>query len=150
MQRQFNKIASERRFSVSHALQIVYQLHQMLMKSMKIWREAGDAWCCTKCWWSAMKRQLFNRQGRYLRECFHFVIPRSKKNCLGSPQFITILHGVGLESLLQYYSFERKMEGYNPFSALNYVKSHHFILVNVDLWFRVLLRIRKNVANARF
>ena len=24
-----------------------------------------------------------------------------------------------LESLLQYYSFERKVEGYNPFSALN-------------------------------
>ena len=25
----------------------------------------------------------------------------------------------GLERLLQYCSFERKMEGYNPFSALN-------------------------------
>ena len=37
----------------------------------------------------------------------------------GSPQFITILHRGGLESLLQYYSFERKMEGYNPFSALD-------------------------------
>ena len=37
----------------------------------------------------------------------------------GSPQFITILHRGGLESLLQYYSFERKMEGYIPFSALN-------------------------------
>ena len=37
----------------------------------------------------------------------------------GSPQFITILHRGGLESLLQYYSFERKVEGYNPFSALN-------------------------------
>ena len=46
--------------------------------------------------------------------------------------FITILHRGGLESLLQYYSFEKKMEGYNPFSALNLVKSHHFILVNVD------------------
>ena len=30
----------------------------------------------------------------------------------GSPQFLQF-------SLLQYYSFERKMEGYNPFSALN-------------------------------
>ena len=35
----------------------------------------------------------------------------------GSPQFITILHGGGRQNLLQYYSFERKMEGYNPFSA---------------------------------
>ena len=80
----------------------------------------------------------------------------------GPPQFITILQRGGLQNLLQYYSFERKMEGYNPFSALNlvkrgyfvisplrgsgvevegyntfsalnYVKSHHFILVNVDL-----------------
>ena len=33
----------------------------------------------------------------------------------GSPQFITILHRGGLESLLQYYSFEWKMEGYIPF-----------------------------------
>ena len=37
----------------------------------------------------------------------------------GSPQFITILHRGGPESLLQYYSFERKMEGYNPFLVLN-------------------------------
>ena len=37
----------------------------------------------------------------------------------GSSRFITILHRGGLESLLHYYSFERKMEGYNPFSALN-------------------------------
>ena len=37
----------------------------------------------------------------------------------GSPQFITILHRGGLESLLQHYSFARKIEGYNPFSALN-------------------------------
>ena len=37
----------------------------------------------------------------------------------GSPQFITILHRGGLESLLQFYSFERKMQGYNPFPALN-------------------------------
>ena len=37
----------------------------------------------------------------------------------GSAQIITILHRGGLESLLQYYSFERKMEGYIPFSALN-------------------------------
>ena len=49
----------------------------------------------------------------------------------GSSRFITILHrgglpnllqyyiGRGLERLLQYYSFERKMEGYNPFSALD-------------------------------
>ena len=68
----------------------------------------------------------------------------------GSPQFITILYRGGLQNLLQYYSFERKIEGYNPFSALNYVKSHHFILVYVDLWFHVLLRILKNVANTRF
>ena len=27
--------------------------------------------------------------------------------------------GGGLESLLQYYSFEGKIEGYYPFSALN-------------------------------
>ena len=51
----------------------------------------------------------------------------------GSPQFITILHRGCLESLLQYYSFEKNMEGYNPSPALNLVKSHHFILVNVDL-----------------
>ena len=50
----------------------------------------------------------------------------------GSPQFITILHRGGRQNLLQYYSFEKKMEGYNPFSALNYVKSRHFKLVNVD------------------
>ena len=37
----------------------------------------------------------------------------------GSSRFITILHRGGFESLLQYYSFGRKMEGYNPFSALN-------------------------------
>ena len=35
-----------------------------------------------------------------------------------NPSLIDDLTG-GLESLLQYYSFERKMEGYNPFSALN-------------------------------
>ena len=68
----------------------------------------------------------------------------------GSPQFITILHRVGLESLLQYYSFERKMEGYNPFSALNKLKGFHFILFNVDLCVHVLSQIRKNVANTRF
>ena len=33
----------------------------------------------------------------------------------GSSRFITILHRGGLESLLQYYSFEWKMEGYIPF-----------------------------------
>ena len=48
-----------------------------------------------------------------------------------NPSLIDDLTG-GLESLLQYYSFERKMEGYNP-----------FILVNVDLCFRIFLRIRK-------
>ena len=37
----------------------------------------------------------------------------------GLPDFLQYYTGVGLESLLQYYSFERKMEGYNPFSALN-------------------------------
>ena len=41
------------------------------------------------------------------------------RNGGGSSRFITILHRGGLESLLQYYSFKRK--------------SHHFILVNVDL-----------------
>ena len=65
----------------------------------------------------------------------------------GSPQFITILHRGGLQNLLQYYSFERKMEGYNPFSALNKLKGFHFILFNADLCLRVLSRIRKNVAN---
>ena len=35
-----------------------------------------------------------------------------------NPSLIDDLTG-GLESLLQYYSFERKMEGYNPFSALD-------------------------------
>ena len=29
--------------------------------------------------------------------------------------------GRGVPDLLQYYSFERKIEGYNPFSALNKV-----------------------------
>ena len=49
----------------------------------------------------------------------------------GSPQFITILHRGGCQNLLQYYSFERKMEGYNPFSALNKVnkvKSGNIVL----------------------
>ena len=36
----------------------------------------------------------------------------------GSSQSITILHG-SLPDLLQYYSFERKIGGYNPFSALD-------------------------------
>ena len=60
----------------------------------------------------------------------------------GSPQFITILHRGGLQNLLQYYSFERKMEGYNPFSALNKLKGFHFVLFNADLCLRVLSRIR--------
>ena len=68
----------------------------------------------------------------------------------GLPNLLQYYTGGGLENLLQYFSFERKIEGYNPFSALNYVKSHHFILVYVDLWFHVLLRILKNVANTRF
>ena len=51
----------------------------------------------------------------------------------GSPQFITILQRGGLQNLLQYYSFERKMEGCNPFSALNKLKGFHFILFNADL-----------------
>ena len=51
----------------------------------------------------------------------------------GSPQFITILHRGGLQNLLQYYSFERKMEGYNTFSALNKLKGFHFILFYADL-----------------
>ena len=55
-----------------------------------------------------------------------------------------------LQNLLQYYSFERKMEGYNPFSALNKLKGFHFILFNVDLCLHVLSQIRKNVANTRF
>ena len=37
----------------------------------------------------------------------------------GSFQIVTILHSGGCQNLLQYYSFERK--------------SHHFILVNVDI-----------------
>ena len=37
----------------------------------------------------------------------------------GLPDLLQYYIGVGLESLLQVYSFERKMEGYNPFSALN-------------------------------
>ena len=45
-------------------------------------------------------------------ECSRFITILHRG---GSPQFITILHRGGLESLLQYYSFERKMEGYNPF-----------------------------------
>ena len=56
----------------------------------------------------------------------------------------------GLESLLQYYSFERKMKGYNSFSALNRIKGFHFIPFNAYLCLRVLSRIRKNVANTRF
>ena len=79
----------------------------------------------------------------------------------GSSRFITILHREGhtnllqyymggLESLLHYYSFERKMEGYNPFSALNKLKGFHFILFYADLCLRILSRIRKNVANTRF
>ena len=63
----------------------------------------------------------------------------------GSSRFITILHRGGLQNLLQYYSFERKMEGYNPFSALNKLKGFHFILFNVDLCLHVLSQIRKNV-----
>ena len=61
----------------------------------------------------------------------------------GSPQFITILHRGGRQNLLQYYSFERKMEGYNPFSALNKLKVFHFILFNADLCLRVLSRFGK-------
>ena len=68
----------------------------------------------------------------------------------GSPQFITILQRGGLQNLLQYYSFERKMEGCNPFSALNKLKGFHFILFNVDLCLHVLSQIRKIVANTRF
>ena len=65
----------------------------------------------------------------------------------GSPQFITILHRGGRQNLLQYYSFERKMEGYNPFSALNKLKGFHFILFNAELCLRILSQIRKKVAN---
>ena len=36
-----------------------------------------------------------------------------------SPIYYNITYRGPLESLLQYYSFERKMEGFNPFSALN-------------------------------
>ena len=66
----------------------------------------------------------------------------------GSPQFITILQRRGLQNLLQYYSFERKMEGYNPFSALNKLKCYHFILFNADVRLRVLSQIREIVANS--
>ena len=65
----------------------------------------------------------------------------------GSSRFITILHRGGRQNLLQYYSFERKMEGYNPFSALNKLKGFHFILFNADLCLRILSQIRKKVAN---
>ena len=61
----------------------------------------------------------------------------------GSSRFITILHRGGLQNLLQYYSFERKIEGYNPFSALNKLKVFHFILFNADLCLRVLSRFGK-------
>ena len=37
----------------------------------------------------------------------------------GLPDLLQYYIGVGIESLLQYYSFVRKMEGYNPFPALN-------------------------------
>ena len=66
--------------------------------------------------------------------------------CQSCPQFITILHG-GV--LFQYYSSERKMECYNPFSALNKVKSHHFILLNLNLWLCILSRNMKNVVMSR-
>ena len=68
-----------------------------------------------------------NRKGVFKGLSIYYVI----RDGGGSSRFITILHrgglpnllqyhmGEGLESLLQYYSFERKMEGYNPFSALN-------------------------------
>ena len=68
----------------------------------------------------------------------------------GSPQFITILHRGGLQNLLQYYSFERKMEGYNPFSALNKLKGFHFILFNADLCLRVLSHIWKKCRKYAF
>ena len=63
---------------------------------------------------------------------------------------IIILQRGGLQNLLQYYSFERKMEGCNPFSALNKLKGFHFILFNVDLCLHVLSQIRKKIANIRF
>ena len=68
----------------------------------------------------------------------------------GSPQFITILQRGGLQNLLQHYSFERKMEGYNPFSALNRIKGFHFIPFNADLCLRVLSRIRKKCRKYAF
>ena len=68
----------------------------------------------------------------------------------GSPQFITILHRGGRQNLLQYYSFARKMEGYNPFSAFNKLKGFYFILFNADLCLRILSQIWENVANTRF
>ena len=37
----------------------------------------------------------------------------------GLPNLLQYYIGMGLKSLLQYCGFERKMEGYNPFSALN-------------------------------
>ena len=68
----------------------------------------------------------------------------------GPAQNIAILHRGGCQNLLQHYSFERKMEGYNPFSALNKLKGFHFILFNADLCLRILSQIQKNVANTRF
>ena len=60
------------------------------------------------------------------------------------------LRGGGLQSLFQYYSSERKMECYNPFSALNKVKSHHFILLNLNLWLRILSQNMKSAVNTCF
>ena len=37
----------------------------------------------------------------------------------GLPDLLQYYIGGSLESLLQYFSFEMKMEGYSPFSALN-------------------------------
>ena len=55
----------------------------------------------------------------YTRKNFSLGAVHILRNTLwggrGSSRFITILHRGGLESLLQYYSFEWKMEGYIPF-----------------------------------
>ena len=53
------------------------------------------------------------------------VLSRIRKKCRkyaflgGPPRLLRYYIEGGLESSLQYYSFERKMEGYIPFSALN-------------------------------
>ena len=66
---------------------------------------------------------------QYTWSSSHFVLFYIIENKISS----NLIGAVHILRLLQYYSFERKMEGYDPFTALNQVKSYHFILVNVGL-----------------